>query len=114
MQRRRRAGRRNRERGASVPLLALVLAVVLITTSLIIGLAVRVIDRAQAQSAADAAALAGVVEGRAGARRLAAANGGSLVEFDHEANAVRVVVEVDGWRAEARAERSLEVVDERR
>ena len=66
------------------------------------------LDRAQAQSAADAAALAGVVEGRAGAQRYAAANGGELVVFEEMDNAVRVVVEVDGWKAEARAERRLE------
>ena len=97
------------ERGASLPLLAMVLAVVLLITSVLIGLGVRVIDRAQAQSAADAAALAGVMEGRSAAARLAAVNGGTLVVFEPADNHVRVVVEVDGWRAEARAERSLVV-----
>lgn len=99
------------ERGASLPLLALVLVVVLMTTSLVIGLTVRVLDRAQAQSAADAAALAGVMDGRAGADRLAAANGGMVVSFEASDNAVRVVVSVDGWRAEAWAERSLAFPD---
>lgn len=96
------------ERGASLPLLALVFAVLLMTTSVVIGLSIRVLDRAQAQSAADAAALAGVVEGRDGAQRFAAANGGELVAFEESDNAVLVVVVVDGWKAEARAERSLE------
>jgi len=100
-----------RQRGASLPLLALVLVLVLMTTSVIIGLTVRVMDRAQAQTAADAAALAGVMEGRAGAQRLAGANGGSLVVFESSENAVRVVVTVDGWKAEARAERSLRFPD---
>ena len=99
------------ERGASLPLVAMVLAVVLMVTSVVIGLSVRVIDRTRAQSAADAAALAGVVEGESGARRLAAANGGELVVFAADGNTVRVVVVVDGWRAEAVAERSLEIVD---
>ncbi len=96
------------ERGASLPLLALVLAVLLMVTSVVVGLSTRVLDRAQAQSAADAAALAGVVEGRDGAERFAVANGGELVVFEESDNAVRVVVVVDGWKAEARAERRLE------
>lgn len=99
--------RAKQERGASLPLLALVLVIVLMTTSLVIGLTVRVMDRAQAQAAADAAALAGVMEGRAGAERFAAANGGAVVLFEATDNAVHVVVVVDGWRAEARAERSV-------
>lgn len=102
---------RGEQRGASLPLLALVLVVVLMTTSVVIGLTVRVMDRAQAQAAADAAALAGVMDGRAGADRLAAANGGAIVEFEASDNSVRVVVTVDGWRAEARAERSLAFPD---
>lgn len=99
------------QRGASLPLIGFVLAVMLMTTSVVIGLAVRVVDRAQAQSAADAAALAGVMEGRSGADRLARANGGALVSFEASDNAVQVVVQVDRWRAEARAERSLELSD---
>ena len=101
------ACREQSERGASLPLLALVLAVLLFITSVLIGLSVRVVDRAQAQSAADAAALAGVMDGQTGASRLAEANGGELVTFEAGDNEVRVVVEVGGWRAEARAERSL-------
>ncbi len=105
------AGRCNEERGASLLLLALVLVIVLMTTAVVIGLTVRVMDRAQAQAAADAAALAGVMEGRAGAERLAAANGGAVVSFEASDNSVRVVVTVDGWLAEARAERSLAFPD---
>jgi len=96
------------ERGASLPLLALVLAMLLLVTSVVIGVSVRVLDRAQAQSAADAAALAGAVEGREGAQRYAVANGGRLVAFEETDNGVQVVVDVDGWRAEARAERRLQ------
>jgi len=101
----------NEERGASLVFLALVLAMVLMTTSLAIGLTVRVMDRARAQAAADAAALAGVMEGRAAADRLAGANGATLVVFESSENAVRVVVSVDGWKAEAQAERSLLLPD---
>lgn len=99
------------ERGASLPLVALVLVVVLMTSSIVIGLTVRIMDRAQAQAAADAAALAGVMDGRAGAERFAAANGAALLEFERSDNTVRVVVIVDGWKAEARAERSLSFAD---
>lgn len=106
-----RTNRSRHERGASLPLVALVLVIVLMTTSLLIGLTVRVMDRAQAQAAADAAALAGVMDGRPGAERLAEANGGALVVFEASENAVRVVVTVDGWQAEARAERSLALSD---
>ncbi len=95
------------QRGAALPLVALVLACLLVMTGIVIGVSVRAVDRAQAQSAADAAALAAVAEGRAGAERLATANGGVLIEFDAGDNEVRVVVEVDGRRAEARAERIL-------
>lgn len=99
------------QRGASLPMVALVLVLVLMTTSVVIGLTARVMDRAQAQAAADAAALAGVIDGRASAERLAAANGGALVTFESSENAVRVVVAVDGWKAEALAERSLSFAD---
>ncbi len=105
------AGLYNEERGAGLPLLALVLVIVLMTTSVVIGLTVRIMDRAQAQAAADAAALAGVMEGRAGAERLAVANGGAVVSFEASDNSVVVVVTADGWRAEARAERSLAFPD---
>lgn len=98
---------RGNERGAALPLLALVLVAVVIGTAVVIGLTERVVDRTQAQAAADSAALGGVMEGRATAEQLAAANGGRLIEFERNGNAVRVVVEVDGWRAEARAERGL-------
>ncbi len=106
-----RSGCCSEERGASLPLLALVLVIVLMTSGVVIGLTVRVMDRAQAQAAADAAALAGVMEGRAGAERLAMANGGAVVSFEASDNSVRVVVTVDGWRAEAIAERSLAFPD---
>lgn len=106
-------GCRRNERGAALPLLSLVLVCMLVTTGIVIGVSVRAVDRAQAQSAADAAALAGVAEGREGAVRLATANGGVLTEFDVGDNEVRVVVEVDGRRAEARAERILVVSEPR-
>lgn len=61
------------------------------------------VDRQRARAAADAAALAGVVEGRDAAAALAAANGGVLVEWSAVGDEVTVLVEVDGQRAAARA-----------
>jgi DNA-binding transcriptional regulator YdaS (Cro superfamily) len=63
----------------------------------------RLVDRQRALAAADAAALAGVTDGRAGAAALAAANGGVLVSWSVSGHEVAVVVEIDGQRAEARA-----------
>ena len=60
-------------------------------------------DRQQAQTAADAAALAGVTGGRVGSARLAAANDGILVAWRLVGDDVIVTVEVAGHRASARA-----------
>lgn len=86
---------------------ALTAAVLLAIEPVLIGL----VDRQRAQAAADAAALAGVTDGRAGAAALAAANGGELVSWSQTgagvagevAVLVEVVVVVDGRRAAARA-----------
>jgi hypothetical protein len=60
--------------------------------------------RTQARTAADAAALAGAAEGSEdAARRLARANGGSLVEFEAEGDRVVVEVRVGGVTAHASA-----------
>lgn len=61
------------------------------------------VDRQRARAAADAAALAGVVDGRDAASRLASANGGVLVSYSESGDEVLVVVEVGGARARARA-----------
>jgi len=63
----------------------------------------RVIDRRRAQSAADAAALAGAVSGASGAGRVAAANGATLQMFGRDGAEVTVVVTVDSATATARA-----------
>lgn len=60
-------------------------------------------DRAQARTAADAAALAGAARGEAAARDTAAANGGDLVGYDVEDGEVVVEVEVGGVGAFSRA-----------
>jgi hypothetical protein len=63
----------------------------------------RIVDRGQAQTAADASALAATTGGRSAAVRLAAANGARLIGYTEVGDAVTVVVEVDGEQATARA-----------
>jgi uncharacterized membrane protein len=91
------------DRGQTTPLLALAL-VVAVGALLALGLVGRVlVQRAQAQSAADAAALAGAVEGRDGASELARRNHARLVSFAIDDTDTVVVVAVDRVRATARA-----------
>ncbi len=99
------------ERGAALPLVALALALMLSSVWIIAGVAERAVDRAQAQSAADAAALAGVADGEGAARRVAGSNDATLVSFAQEGNEVVVTVVHDGVRAIARAERVLRPPD---
>lgn len=74
---------------------AAVLAVVPVTVALI--------DRQQAHSAADAAALAGVTGGEAASAQVAAANGAVLVAWAQTGREVTVTVSVGGQRVTARA-----------
>ena len=92
-----------RDRGQAVVLL---LVVVVMAALAVVGtgqFSVRVIDRGRAQTAADAAALAGVAGGRIAAGRLAVDNGARLVSFAEADGAITVVVDVGGQRATARA-----------
>jgi hypothetical protein len=61
------------------------------------------IDRQQAQSAADAAALAGVTGGRRAASSIAATNGADLVAWSRSGRRVTVTVQVGDQSARARA-----------
>jgi hypothetical protein len=62
------------------------------------------VDRARAQTAADAAALAGASQGRAGAEQFAAANGATLVVYaELDGETVDVTVRVGEMDASARA-----------
>jgi Putative Flp pilus-assembly TadE/G-like/D-alanyl-D-alanine carboxypeptidase len=61
------------------------------------------VDRAQARTAADAAALAGAAEGEAGAREVARANGGVLVRHEDLNGVAMVEVRVGRVTAFARA-----------
>lgn len=91
--------------GQVLPLLALTL---LLAGALVIGI-VRLggdaLDRAQARTAADAAALAGAADGREAAVAVAEANHATLVEYRVDGPDVEVVVRVDQASAVARARR---------
>ena len=78
---------------------ALTAAVTLALQPVLIGL----IDRARAQHAADAAALAGVTGGESAASSLAAANDATLVAWSRSAYEVTVTVQVGEQQATARA-----------
>jgi outer membrane lipoprotein SlyB len=97
------------QRGSILPLLALGLAGLMLVAILLGGLTRSLVSRARAQSAADAVALAGVVEGEAAAAELARRNGATLISFERDGVMVVVVVEVGGVRADAAAELDLDL-----
>ncbi|MCO8126210.1 pilus assembly protein TadG-related protein [Acidimicrobiia bacterium EGI L10123] len=95
------------DRGQATPLWAVVLVLaglLLVPTGLLVRATVQ---RAEARSAADAAALAGALEGEDAARSVAEANGGELIDYQARGDLVEVTVMVGDRRATARAERSL-------
>lgn len=88
----------------SLVLALVVVAVVLAAASARFG--ARLADQRQAQLAADAAALAGVVDGRDAAEQLAIINGGVLIEYAASGEEVLVKVRVGNESARARATRA--------
>jgi hypothetical protein len=95
------------DRGQATPLWAVVLVLaglLLVPTGLLIR---ATVERAEARSAADAAALAGALEGEAAARSVAEANGAELIEYRALGDLVEVTVVVGDRRATARAERTI-------
>ena len=95
-----------RDRGQAIVLL---LAFVVVTVVLMVAFghfSARLVNQQQAQLAADAAALAGVVGGHDAAERLAAANDGVLTGFVVAGHEVIVEVRVGNERAKARATRA--------
>jgi len=94
-----------RQRGQALPLLAVGVALAALVVVGLGRLGAVVVARAEAQTAADAAALAGAVHGQPAAEGLAAANGGRLVAWASAGVEVEVVAEVGGERARARARR---------
>jgi hypothetical protein len=101
-----RRGIRDADRGQVVPLAAAMLALIVAALVALVPAARALEDRARARTAADAAALAGAAEGEAAARRLAAANGGRLVEYRSDGASVAVRVQVGVAAARARAGRA--------
>ena len=94
-----------RQRGQALPLLVVVVALAALVVIGLGRLGAVVVARAEAQTAADAAALAGAVHGRGAAEGRAAANGGRLVSWAVAGPEVEVVADVGGERARARARR---------
>ncbi|HWL41951.1 MAG TPA: hypothetical protein VNQ73_03325 [Ilumatobacter sp.] len=69
----------------------------------VVPVARSLIDRQQAHSAADAAALAGVTGGRAASASVAAANGAVLVDWSQDGAEVTVTVQIGDHTISARA-----------
>ena len=93
-----------RDRGSMSVLVMLVgVAITAAVMSALVPLLGDLIDRQQAQSAADAAALAGVTGGRPAAVSLATANGADLVGWSRDGRKVTVTVRIGDQVARARA-----------
>jgi hypothetical protein len=95
--------RRNRDDGQAVPLIVGVVAVMAMIVLGVGWLGVSLVDAASARTAADAAALAGVVDGQGAAAERAADNGGELVSFRRVGDDVIVTVRCGRATASARA-----------
>jgi len=96
---------REDDRGQATPLMA---AAVGLVALLFVGLGPMgeaLAHRAQARTAADAAALAGAAEGEEAARSMAEANGTELVGFRSDGDEVLVEVTIAGVNAHSRARR---------
>ncbi|MGH9177406.1 MAG: pilus assembly protein TadG-related protein, partial [Acidimicrobiales bacterium] len=94
------------ERGQVLPLLTVVIVMAGLVCLAAGRLGGAAVARAQAVTAADAAALAGAAAGEGDARRAAAANGGRLTGYQAAGNDARVEVELGPAQAAARARRS--------
>lgn len=90
-----------------VTALSLWLVAATLACLLIVGIAQRAGERASAQAAADAIALAGAAEGEEAARRLATANGADIEHVELRSGRFTVRVTVSGVAAEASAERQI-------
>lgn len=93
------------ERGQVLPLVALMVVGVGLACLVLGRLGGAAVARAQAVTAADAAALAGAAGGRSAARATASANGARMTEFEELGLDTRIEVELGGARASARARR---------
>src|SRR5207245_673114 len=91
--------------GQVTPLVAVLVLAAALTVVVLGQLGGRVVERAQARTAADAAALAGAAEGQEVAKIIAQRNQAELVGWDDDGTFVEVVVTVGDAQARARAER---------
>jgi Flp pilus assembly protein TadG len=96
------------ERGSIVVLTAGILAIVGVLMAGMVQLVVLLGQRTQAQNAADAAALAGVIEGRDAANDTTAANEATIIGYFDRGAWVDVEVRVGRATARARALRHVE------
>src|SRR4051812_44976835 len=96
----------HREAGQVAPLLALFAVVVGLACLGLGRVAAGGVDAARARTAADAAALAGAVDGEDEARSVAEVNAGELDSFESSGSDVRVRVRVGAHVAAARARSS--------
>lgn len=93
-----------RDRGSMLVLAVLVgVAMTAAVTLALVPVLTGLVDRQHAQSAADAAALAGVIGGRSESEAVAAANEATLVAWSRAGHEVTVTVSVGGQQASARA-----------
>ena len=99
--------RSSTDRGQAVPLLLVAAGVGALAIIGIADLAAGALDAARARTAADAAALAGALDGEPGAVRLAHANGAQVVSFGRDGDQVLVVVKAGRATARARAALAL-------
>jgi len=98
------------DRGQAMPLAAAMVAVVAVALVGLVPVGRALADRARARTAADAAALAGAVEGEQAARELAIGNGGELIGFERTGQEVIVRVRVGAVDAYARARATTRAV----
>jgi len=91
------------DRGQVVPLMAFVLAIALVMVVVLARVGGQVEDRAKAQAAADATALAGVIDGEDAAGAIADSNNAVLVSYVARGGEVEVVVKVGQSTATARS-----------
>ncbi len=96
-----------RDSGQTVPLVAVVLVTLALVAVLVARVGGKATEQAQARTAADAAALAGVRGSRSEAEAIAAANGAVLARYQETDGVVSVEVRVGDSRAAARAQLSL-------
>ena len=92
-----------RQRGSVLPLVALAMVMAGGGALLLGRIGEATVSRAQARSAADAAALAGAAEGEQAAREVAEANGATVVRFETVGQDTRVTVRIGSSEAIGRA-----------